>query len=248
MIEKLIRCVKCNAVTTDPESGQKSSFLAGIEWSPDDRIRQNRFFHSHKEHKKEELRVIPESHVSVQQTPGGLGTSYFKTTNGSRKFLIRRTKVDFDDPARYELLSGRMRVRNQSLSIQEEDLRRQISAETADSPLRPATIDKFIEVFREGVNTIPPQKAVEALDIVEGEEPLVAYGTLKKAAWEKILTKCRPDVNDDEIAWIRRFISENGEPDNVLALRIQRKISFRAAGADSRKEKAVGVKNAEAGL
>ncbi len=248
MIQKLIRCIECNEVIPDMEDYEESAFLPGVEWSSEAQMRQNRFFHSHKEHRREELRVIPETHVYSRQTVGGLGTSFFKASNGKRKFLIRRTKSGFDQAARYEILSGGMRLRNESLKIQEEDLRRQIFADCGGRPLTQEKVERFIEVFREGVKTIVPGKALTDLEIAEGEDSLVAYGTLKKSAWKKILTRCRPDFEEGEMTALRKFILENNEPDDVLALRIQRKISFVPSHKETRRVKAARVRDAEAGV
>ncbi len=215
MVEKLIHCVECNVVMPDPDGHKDSSLLPGVEWSSHDRMRQNRFFHSHKDHRKEVLRVIPETYLSESQSAGGLGTSYFNTTNGTRRYLIRRIKRSFEEGALYEIVPGRLRVRNETLSIQEEDLRRQISSDAADL-LSPEKVDKFIEAFRERVKTIPLQNAREELEIAEGENSLTVYGTMKKPAWENVLARCRPDFQNQEIAAIRKFIVENSEPVDVL--------------------------------
>lgn len=247
MVKKLIRCTECNAVIPEPEAYQESFLLPGVEWSPHDRIRQNRFFHSHKDHKKEMLRVIPGTYVSAVQSLGGLGTGYFKATNGARTYLIRRSKKSFETAALYEPMPGSMRLRNESLSIQEEDLRRQISGDAADE-LAPEKVDRFIEAFREQVKAIAPQKAAQELEVTEGEDSLVAYGTLKRPAWEKVMARCRPDFQNREIAAVRKFILENNGSGDVLALRIQRKISFRSSAKELQKEKGARGKHVAAGI
>ncbi len=227
MIKSLIRCIPCNAVIPDLAglSEYKKSFLPGVECSPEDLDRQRDFSQFHHGHQKEKLHLIPDSHFAAGDEPGGMKVSFFEAGNGRERFLIRRTKPGLGHPAVYEIVRGRLRVHTQSLNIQEEDLRKQISLGNGYAPLTQDKVEKFIKVFREEIKTIPPEKARQELEIEEGNDSPLAFGTLKQVRWDHILQRCKEDFGDDDLVKIRKFIDLNNGPDDVLALRVEQKIS-----------------------
>ncbi len=229
MIKKLIRCAQCNEVILHPEglTDEGDLGLPGVEWSQEDLIRRKRFFESHKEHKVEELRVDPRSWVSESLNPGGRKISYFQTCNGRRKLLVRRTKPGLDQGAIYEIIPGKMRILNHSLTIQEEDLRKQISCSNGHTPLAKDKIEAFIKAFKEEVRSIPLEKVMKEMGMTqEGETSLSAYGSLKRDRWAKILKRCQKDFQQSEMGRIKEFIRKNNQPNDVLALCIDRRISI----------------------
>jgi hypothetical protein len=227
MIKKLIRCIGCNQVI--PFFGSladldDSSFLPGVEWSGEDFENQKEFFRFHGEHPIEELLVDPDTYVSDKPCYEPNKVSYFEASNGQQRFLVRRAKEGLDRPAFYQLIPGKLQVSNVSLKIQEEALRKQMSALDGSFPLPEEKIQKFIRAFQEEVESISPEKfAEEAEAIQEGETSLLAYGKLKEAHWEKVLGRCQKDFQKDEMTQIKQFISENRQPKDVLSLLIKRK-------------------------
>jgi len=230
MVKKLIRCTQCNRIIPGLEAfgdfGEPSS-LPGVEWSSEDLQEQKEFFSHHYGHPLEELSVDPETYVSDKPSFEPMKVAYFEATNGEEKFLIRRLRERLDRPASYELIPGRIQVSEVSLEIQEKDLLRQISHQNGSLPLPPEKIKKFVDAFRDEVKKIPPEKFAEEMEMVQqGETPLLAFGSLSEAHWERILQRCERDFEPSELEWIEKFIRENQQPGDVLALQIKRKVSI----------------------
>jgi hypothetical protein len=232
MIKKLIRCTRCNQVISHSESfddSDDSSFLPGVEWSTEDLENQEEFFRVHRGHSIEELFVDPDTYISDKPAYEPKKVSYFEATNGQQRFLVRRTKEGLNRPAFYQLIPGKLKVSNVSLKIQEDALRKQMSALNGSVPLPKEKIQKFIQAFQQEVESISPENFVEEAETIqEGETPLLAYGRLKETHWEKVLQRCQNDFQKDEITRIKQFISENRQPEDVLSLLIRRKVSILA--------------------
>lgn len=226
MIKKLLRCTHCNKVI--PLFGKFADFreppsLAGVEWSSEDLIRQRGFFRRHRNHTLEELRVDPGTIVSNRPWHEPSKVSYFEAHNSWRKFLIRRSKDGMGQAAFYELIPGRLHISSISLKIQEKDLRKQIASGNGGVHLNKAKIEKFIKAMKKEVKRLSPK---EVRVNQEGETPLLAYGGLKEAHWKKVLGQCQKDFQKSELNEIKRFIRENRNHNDVLALLIKRKVSI----------------------
>ena len=230
MIEKLMRCTKCDEVIPHPASFgdiEESSLLPGVEWSDEDLERQREFFRCHGAHPVEELRVHADTYISDKPSYEAVKVSYFEASNGQQGFLIRRTKPALDQPAIYELIPGKLLVSNVSFNIQEEALRKQMAARNGSTPLTEEQIQKFIRAFRDEVETIGPEMLAEEVEVAEeGETPLLSYGIFKEARWESILRRCAKDFQKADLNKVKNFIDENRQPDDVLSLLVQRKVSI----------------------
>jgi hypothetical protein len=230
MIEKLMRCTKCDQVIPHPGSFddfEKSSLLPGVEWSAADLESQREFFRCHGEHPLEELWADPDTYISDKPSYEPVKVSYFEASNGQQSFLIRRTKPALDRPAFYQLIPGKLQVSNVSFNIQEEALRKQMAARNGSVPLTEEEIRNFIRAFRDEVETIAPENLAEEVEVArEGETPLLSYGIFKEARWENVLRRCAKDIEKIDLNKIRQFIEENRQPDDVLSLLIKRKVSI----------------------
>jgi hypothetical protein len=229
MIEKLMRCTKCDQVIPHPASLgdiEKSSLLPGVEWSDSDLERQREFFRCHGAHPVEELRVNTDTCISDKPSYEAVKVSYFEASNGQQSFLIRRTKPALDQPAIYQLIPGKLLVSNVSFNIQEEALHKQMAAQNGSAPLTEEKIQKFIRAFQDEVETIGPEILAEEVEVAdEGETPLLSYGIFKKARWENILRRCAKDFEKADLNKVKQFIDENTQPDDVLSLLVKRKAS-----------------------
>ena len=230
MVKKIIRCQQCHQVIPLLESNGdfgNSSALPGVEWSSEDLENQKEFFIGHGNHNIEELLVDPETFVSDKPSYEPVKTSYFEASNGRQKFLIRRTRVRLDQPARYELIPGQLQISNISASIQGNDLRKEISAQNGSLSLTEEKAEKFIQALQEEVENISPEKLTEEIEVTqEGETPLLAYGILKEVHWENVLRKCQNAFQKNDLTNIKKFIRENREPGDVLALQIHRQVTI----------------------
>ena len=229
MIKKLIRCTACNQIIPNYEGHEltRAKSLPGVEWSNADLATAKKFLRLHSGHRLEELLVEENSSVSQKPSYEPLGESYFFASNTERKFWIRRTKVALDQPAFYEILPGRLKVSNVSLKIQEDDLRKQISMEEGFSPLLKERMEKFIQVFRDEIAGISPEKVEEETkDVEEGECPILAYVGLTDSRWAKILDRCRLYFDESELQILGKFVEENRNPPDVLSILVERQISI----------------------
>jgi len=228
MIERLMRCTKCDQVVPHPESFVdfgKFFRLPGVEWSATDLESQREFFRCHKDHPLEELRVDPDTYISDKPSYESVKVSYFEASNGQQRFLIRRTKPSLDHPAFYQLIPGKLQVANVSLKIQEEALFKEMTARNGSLPLTEAKIQRFIRAFRDEVKTISPEELAEEVEVTqEGETSLTSFGVFKQARWENVLRRCAKDFQKAELKTIRQFIDENRQPDDVLSILIERKV------------------------
>ncbi len=201
--------------------------LPEVEWNNADLAKVKEFLNAHRSHRMEKLLMKPDSGISEKPFYEPLRVTYFLAVSGERKFLIRRTKTALDQPAFYEIISGRLQIFNVSLQIQEDDLFKQIAAEKGLSLMPREKVQRFIQAFREEVASFSPEALGEVAEsIEEGESSLQAFGRLKEAGWERILDRCRGDWNEFERDQIKRFIDENRDPPHVLSLLIQRRISI----------------------
>lgn len=230
MIQKLMRCTKCDQVIPHPGGFgdfEKSSLLPGVEWSTADLERQKEFFRCHAAHPVEELRVNTDTLISDKPSYESVKISYFEAGNGQQSFLIRRTKPALDQPAIYQLIPGKLLVSNVSFDIQEEALRKQMAARNGSAPLTEEKIQKFIRAFQDEVETIGPEKLAEEVEVAEeGETPLLSYGIFKEARWENVLRRCAKDFEKADLNKVRKFIDENSQPDDVLSLLVKRQVSI----------------------
>ena len=230
MIQKLMRCTKCDQVIPHPGGFgdfEKSSLLPGVEWSTADLERQKEFFRCHAAHPVEELRVNTDTLISDKPSYESVKISYFEASNGQQSFLIRRTKPALDQPAIYQLIPGKLLVSNVSFDIQEEALRKQMAARNGSAPLTEEKIQKFIRAFQDEVETIGPEKLAEEVEVAEeGETPLLSYGIFKEARWENVLRRCAEDFEKADLNKVRKFIDENSQPDDVLSLLVKRQVSI----------------------
>ena len=228
MIKKLIRCSACNRVIPNYDGYElvRGQSLPGVEWSNSDLAGAKEFLRTHSGHPLEELSVEEETWVSAKPCWEPLRVSYFLAGNAGGKFLIQRKKSALDQPASYEIIPGSLQISIVSLRIQEEDLRKQIAAEKAFSPLLKERMERFIQVFRDEVARISPQQIEQATEeMEEGESSLSAYGGLKDARWGRILNRCRLYFDESELKVIRRITDEYRHPPDVLSVQGDRRIS-----------------------
>jgi len=235
MINNLIRCAACNQVIPNYEGYQllQAQILPEVEWSDGDLAGAKEFLHIHSGHPLEKLSVEGDSCISEKPSYEPLRVTHFYAHNTERKFLIRRTKIALDQPASYKIIPGRLEISNVSLKIQENDIRKQIAAEKGFSPLLKERIERFIQVFREEITRISPEKIEEeAEDVYDGEDPTLAYRGLKNSHWARILNRCRLYFDQTEVKALRKFIEENRNPPDVLSVQIERRISIISLAAE----------------
>jgi len=235
MVEKLIRCTRCNKVI--PQFGRfgdfkEASHLPGVEWSSKDLDEQKEFLRDHRDHPLEELSIDSETFVSDKPTYEPIKVAYVEASNGNQRFLIKRTRAALEQPAFYELIPGRIEIADVSLEIQEDELEKQISRMDGSFPLPADKIKRFIDAFREEVKSIAPESLNPEFEaFLPGDTSPLSYGSLSEDRWEKVLTRCGKDFCQSEIELIEEFIQENRNPGDVLSLQIKKTILISSADA-----------------
>jgi hypothetical protein len=229
MVRSLIYCPACNQLIPNYQGYEltRDKNLPGVEWSGADLAAAKEFLRTHLGHRLEELLVEEDSWVSQLPSHEPLRVSYCFAGNAGKRVLVQRTKSALNLPASYEIVPGVLEISNVSVKIQEDDLRRQIEAETGFSPLLKERMEKFIQVFRDEITRIPPdQIGEETGEIYPGEETALAHAGLKPSRWKRILSRCRLYFDKDEMKSLGRFIEENNNPPDVLSVQIERRISI----------------------
>ncbi len=237
MVEKLIRCTRCNKVI--PELGSfgdfaEASLLPGVEWSSEDLDERKEFLRRHEGHLLEELLIDGETFFSDKPCFELMKIAYVEASNGQQTFLIRRTRASFDRPAFYELIPGKMQVAGVSLEIQEDQILKEISRLNGSLPLHAEKVKKFLDAFREEVKSIPPDSLSNELEAtLPGETSFVTYGSLSDTRWKGVLRRCEDDLRPSELELIEKFIRENRQPGNILDLLIKKTILISGAEVKS---------------
>ncbi len=229
MIKELIHCMDCHQVFPNYDASEfsRAKSLPGVEWNDEDLAKGKEFLTVHCGHRMEKLSLKLDSGISSKPSYEPLRETYFLAGSGERKFLIRRTKTALNQLASYEIVPGRLQVFNVSLRIQEEDLARQMAADSGLSQIPRQKVQGFIEAFREEIARFSPEAFGEVAEsIEEGENSLQAFGSLKEFVWKRILDRGCGDWDGFERGQIQRFIDENRDPPQVLSLRIERRISI----------------------
>ena len=113
MVEKLIRCTRCNKVT--PPFGSFGDFegvslLPGVEWSSEDLDEQKEFFRDHGGHLLEVILVDPETFFGDPPSFEPARVVYLEASNGKDRFLIKRVKKGLSYSAVYELIPAGVQV------------------------------------------------------------------------------------------------------------------------------------------
>lgn len=228
MVEKLIRCTRCNKVI--PEFGSfgdfaEASLLPGVEWSSEDLDEQKEFLRRHEGHFLEELLIDGETFFCDKPGFELIKISYVEASNGQQKFLIRRTRDSLDRPAFYELIPGKMEVAGVSLEIQEDQILEEISRLNGSLPLHAEKVKKFLDAFREEAKSIPLDSLSDEFEAtLPGETSFLTYGSLSDTRWKGILRRCKDDFRPSELELIKKFIRENRQPGNILDLLIKKTI------------------------
>jgi hypothetical protein len=235
MVEKLLRCTQCNQVIPRVDSfGDfgESSLLFGVEWSSEDLDREKEFFLRHEGHLLEELTVDPETFVSDKPSYEPIKTSYVEASNGTRKFVIKRTRPSLDRPVSYELVPGAMRVSDVALEIREDEVLEEITWLNGAFPVPEDEARRPLEPFREETGSISDENLSAAVEkILSGETPLLPCGSFSEKLWEKVFKRCEDDLQASELNMIQEFIRNNRGAHEGLTLQIRKKVPISAPRA-----------------
>lgn len=222
MIGKLVRCVKCNEVMnmTEWDSYPQYMFTNGEikEIEVNDR---KAFLQRHREHEMEKLTPVTPLITDKPYTEP-VKTVYFEATNGNKRFLIKMWRDRIDNPFTYEIIEGMIEIKNETVQVQTEAIRKQIRMEEIFH-ISDEQLDTFIEAIRKEVEKLNP----ETLEVsAEGNTPLVYYCRLDNDCVERILARCKGEFNQQNLKLLRDFILRNNEYNDVMTLVVKNTFSI----------------------
>ncbi len=230
MVEKLLRCSQCNQVI--PIYGEfiemdDNAHLPGVIWADDDRKIKEEFFRNHNGHALEELTVDFDTYVSDKPSFELIKVSYFEATNGRERFLIKRSRERFDQPAHYEIIPGKLKISNVACEILEGELRRQLGRLNGSCQLAEEEINFLIKALQEELRNISPEEFFQEIDIVEEiDTPLTLLGSFKDKHWQNIVQRLQNYLPQDAFMRILDFLEKNRLLKEIAPLFIQREMSF----------------------
>ncbi len=226
MIGKLIRCIQCNEVINMTEWDFYPQYIWNEgeikEIKMDDR---KAFLQRHKGHKMEELTPVT-PFISDKTYTEPVKTCYLEATNGSEKFLIKKWRNTIDDPFSYEIIRGRIEIKDIKVKVQSNDIKKQIQMEK-NLCISEEKVDNFIKGVQKEVEKLNPEK----LEIsAEGNTPLDSYCRLNNDCIEQILTRCQDKFNQQELNLLRDFVLQNNQYNDVMTLMVRKKICINCSG------------------
>ncbi|HEB74615.1 MAG TPA: hypothetical protein ENJ03_05275 [Candidatus Desulfofervidus auxilii] len=224
MIGKLIRCINCNEVMniTEWDSCPQYTYDNGKikEIEVDDR---KEFLQRHKGHKIEELIPITPP-ISEKPYTEPIKTCYFEATNGNERFLIKKWRDKIDSPFIYEIIKGRIEIKNIEVQVQAEAIKKQIQR-AKDFCISEEKLNNFIKVIQKEVKKLDPQTLKVC---AEGESPSISYCKLSDDCVKGILKKCQDKFNLQELNFLKNFISQNNFYNDVMTLIVKKNFFINA--------------------
>lgn len=210
----LIRCIDCNKIINMTEWDHCPHYTwHNGEIEEQEGKEREIFLKKHKGHKTEQLIPLTPP-LSDKPYTDPLKSSYFMTTNGKRRFLIKRWRTKINDPLTYEIIDGSMIITNGKVRVQTEAIKKQMMAEQ-NSFITEEKLNHFIDAIHLEAERIDPDTLEES---AEGETPLISFFTLGKKSVERILHECRDTFDQHELTRLRDFVIEHNEYDDVMTL------------------------------
>ena len=236
-MNKLIRCIDCNAIHAVTPFDQASEYTAtdtagsrsavhGIEYDTIEKNDYAAFAHKHAGHHIENLTVIENSSYSEGPYFDPHRVLYFQSTNGKETFLIKRWRRSIADPVRYEMVPAKLEVK-MTVEVQQRDLEKQMCYEMREPLVTRDKVSRFIEIVQEEARHIDPEKNPE--DSIEVHEANISYLPLSEEQIERILNKSRSIFTTKELAHLEHFIRNNAEYDGVMSFLVRKTAVFHPA-------------------
>lgn len=223
--EKYIWCRNCNEIHHVTPFDKAPRYLADhgkqSEISLDDR---RAFLQRHSGHKLEGLQHVGERYFPSGKTIDPTKVGYVEVTNGKESFVLRSFRDRIEDPLNYELIRGRLKAVGAAVSIQENEIRKEMMRHFSWHPQeRPneKKLELFIRLINEVIQDCDPRHI--ELCGYDSTASSVAYGLLSPAIVDRLMQKCRRHFDHDTSLGLQRFIEAHRDRDGVMTLRIVRR-------------------------
>lgn len=228
--EKYIRCRNCDEIhhVSAFDKTPVYNFVDGSvrESAADD---WRRFMDRHAGHKLEALKAIGEKYFPNGSVADPMSVAYIPVTDGSGKFLLRRSRRSIEDPLSYELVGGRIAYTGASLEVRENEIRKEMKHHFQWAPAEPLSdekIDLFVRLFAELARGLNPEERMLSEFSYVSPSDSVACSLLDKETIEKLMAKCAAHFNPSELESLRRFIESHRGDGDVMALLIRRQFKI----------------------
>lgn len=220
---RFTRCRDCNELIC----------LSDYDFSPDyfynaekDTVRvimrndRKSFEERHKKHQLEDLQVIEGSFITEGLYMEPVKASYFEVTNGSERFVVKKWRKDIYAPLTYELIPGRLVLKETTFSVSREDIRKQFLAEVKIDEQSKAKVTEFINVVEKVISKMD-ERDLNGRELSETGRAGCFFVNLREDQIRKILDGCCFIFSDEEIGEIERFIRENNEYNGVMTVLVK---------------------------
>ena len=228
MTERFFRCIECDLVIcftpydTYPEyefSKEEEDF---VEIYSNDRTH---LIIRHAKHSIEELIVNRDSMVCNRPHMNPVKESYMEATNGREGFVVRRWRESVNASCTYQLIHGRIELKNEKAEIQEKELRKQMEFEF--KKMHKEKIDAFVSAYGKMVSGFNLTTFEDYAEIYETDDPLAGIGKLNKNTMNELVKISEKIFNQNELESVKEFIAGNNGFDGVITLKVQRRFEIR---------------------
>ena len=145
----------------------------------------------------------------------------FELTDGMHTYVTTASRAGVDGPREYHISRGALEVEN-SVAIDDSDLRRGLDREFFPHALRPTKLDSFIAMVQRTIAYLNPDELEIAFD--DAADPEVSIARLPDRAYAELLAQCTEIFESWELEHVRHFMQENRDSDGLLAVRVRRHI------------------------
>ncbi len=224
MNKDIIRCVECNKVfrKTDYDDAPIFVFDKNLDdFVPVEKDDSVDFLMEHKGHRLMELNVLQNTSIGKMSCGDKREFGYFKATDGERVFLVKKWRNNVNEPLHYKIIeNGRLMVSNVRAVPHVDLIKIQLKKQFAW--MDEWSIDKFVGVV---------ERVVARMDLTSVEEcfwdtgdPMVVLAKLGLSEVRGILRECQKFLTWVQLKEIRDFIEENNRDNDVMTVRVQKKI------------------------
>ncbi len=228
MTERFFRCIDCDLVIcftpydTVPEFEFNRDEEDFVEIYSNDRAQ---LISRHAKHSIEELIINRASMVGNRPYIDPMKESYTEATNGRESFVIRKWRESVNSSCSYQLIHGRIKLKNEKVEIQEKEIKKQMEFELKKIPKE--KIDAFISAYGKKVSGFNLTRINDYVEIYETDDSLTWIGKLNKETVDDLINIAEKIFNQDELKSVKEFIAGNNGFDGVINLRVQRNFDIR---------------------
>ncbi len=233
-MNRVIHCIDCSSIyaltpfDTTPEYRGSGFGSEVVRVDKNDRV----YFDSrHNNHHQEELAIIDPALYSEGAYYDPCRVTYLTATNGKETFLIKKWRGHIDEALRYDLVDGLLDVK-ETVSIQKDDLRKQLACEIKDPLLSEEKMQAFIDLFQEEALQSGP--AQEPGEVCASNYAHICFKPLTEEQIAGIISRCKTVFTQEEWERLAGFVMNNCQENGVMSVVIRKTARLVSASYRSR--------------